>query len=248
LISNIINNFFWLNKIQKTLLYNKLLFNYNDLKCIFKLELRVELINKIHEKLEEITKLSNNEIKIYNRYEYDFENNFNIFITSYDKFNKFNLLSSYDKFERFYYVIRKTIQIKDYKFEYDINKQTIKEIFNNYIEHLNKMYEDKDYILLNKLEILYDIICNNMKTIKNTSYYNFLTNDFIIPLSRLKLNSLFIQVNENIWQEIYSNNHINFCKSYNIEKLIPIDQYELLYYIDNDNQSIKTDSSFSIIY
>ena len=111
------------------------------------------------------------------------------------------------------------------------------------------MYEDKDYILLNKLEILYDIICNNMKTIKNTSYYKFLTNEFIIPLSRLELNSLFIQVNKNIWQEIYSNNHINFCKckSYEIEQLIPIDQYELLYYIDNDNQSIKTDSSFSTI-
>ena len=250
LINFISKSFVLLNKIQKTLLYNKLLFNYNDLKCNF----RVELINKIHEKLEERTNyLSNNtfnvlfEIKKYNRYEYDFENNFNIFITSYDKFDKFDLLSYDDKFNRFYHVIKKTIQIKDYKFEYDINKQTIKEIFNNYIEHLNKMYEDKDYILLNKLEILYDIIGNNMKTIKNTSYYKFLTNEFIIPLSRLKLNSLFIEINENIWQEIYSNNHINFCKSYEIEQLIPINQYELLYYIDNDNQSIKTDSSFSTI-
>ena len=214
-INDVINElsltFSKLNKLNQQILYNKLLFDYKDLKI--KNNIRIDLINKI----QEINKCNKND--------YEFENNFNIFI-----------INNFSKFNSFYYVIFRIQKYNNYEFQYDPNKETIKEIFNNYISLLEKISNDEDYILLNKLEILDNNICSYYKLIKSFNY---------IPLSRLRNNNKWLEINNIILNKIYSNIQVNFEYDYNyFDDLVAINKSELLYNIDEDNES---DSSFTTI-
>jgi hypothetical protein len=57
-----------------------------------------------------------------------------------------------------------------------------------------------NYILLNKLEILHSRYDHN-----NCSYYKFINEFKYIPLSRLKNNIEWLNINKKIWKKIYSN-------------------------------------------
>jgi hypothetical protein len=172
LIDEIIKNYNNINKNQQTCLYNKLLFKYNNLFCYT--SHRIIIINKITKS---------------NRYSFNFKEKFYEFITS-----------SFNTFDCFYNIIKQTIQIQYYKFEYDPNKQTTKEIFNDYIKLLENMSGADNYILLNKLEILHSRYDHN-----NCSYYKFINEFKYIPLSRLKNNIEWLNINKKIWKKIYSN-------------------------------------------
>jgi small GTP-binding protein len=226
-ISDVINEllltFSKLNKLNQQILYNKLLFDYKDFKI--KGKYRIELINKIQEMYE------------CNKYYYDFENNFNIFITN--NFNKYNY---------FYDVITKIIEYNNYEFKYDSDKETIKEIFNNYISLLETISNDKDYILLNKLEILNNIYVNKNYNHNICSYYKLIKSFDYIPLSRLKINNEWNEINYIIWDKIYSNIQIENDFSYDTTyDFVAIDESELLYNIDvkdtESNTSNEQDNS-----
>lgn len=182
IINEFLYNYNQLDIFEKKNLYNKLLFNYNDFKCYD----RVKLINEI-----------------YNRYDFAFENNFDIFITN-----------------NFYNTITKIIKFNNYEFKYDSNK----EIFNNYILLLEKISNDNDYMLLNKLEILNNIFINKNYTHTCCSYYKLIYSFNYIPLSRLRNNYKWLNINNKIWNKIYSNKQVVFNNNYYIDNFIAIDK------------------------
>ena len=230
LIDEIIHSFINTNKNYQTDLYNKLLFEYSlpNYDC----SNRINIINKIH---DGISDLDDEDGYIGNRYDFDFDNNFNKFIKSTDRTN----------FNRFYNVMKGTINIIDYKFEYNICNQTPKEIFNNYINFLEDISADDEYILLNKLEILGTIINNHeniLPTHNHCSYYKIIKSFEYIPLNRLIHNDEWNKINNEIWKRIYSNIKVDFDYSDWIHGFTPIDISELLYELNDENDN-KSDNN-----
>ena len=83
----------------------------------------------------------------------------------------------------------------------------------------------ENYILLNKLEILHSRYDHN-----NCSYYKFINEFKYIPLSRLKNNIEWLNINKKIWKKIYSNIEVdfNYGRDY-IKDFKPVNRFELLY-------------------
>ena len=208
-IMNCFNN---LNNLNKEIIYNKLLFDYTY-HCSD--SYRINIISKI------------DSIYINIKYKYDFDNNFNQSIINND----------INHFQRFCNVIKASIiNQQEYNFKYVIN-ESIEDIYVNNLILLDNIYLDDNYILLNKIEILHDIIINNKNTHINCSYYKLLTSVNYIPLSRLKNNKEWITKNNLIWKKIYSNIKVSYNVTYNyINDFTPINKIELLYNLEENKE------------
>ena len=127
------------------------------------------------------------------------------------------------------------------KYNYNISLEeysllSLSEKFNNLLIYLNKLNEDNDYILLNKLQIIYILTYNSFtlpETSKNKiSFYihseaYFLNGKQTTIIDRLKYNDTYLTLVNQIWTKIYSNIQIPY-NGY-IGNLIPLDLTELLY-------------------
>ena len=150
---------------------------------------------------------------------YNFEIIFNKYINSD--------LSNRD-IERIYDRIT-TIITKKYEFKYDKTK-SIGDNFDNYISVLDDIYNDYDYILLNKVQNLYNIIKNtNAFYHIDCSYYKLIKSYNDIPYNRLINNQKWLDMNDKIWRKIYSNIQVEYNFDFDMDNFIPINKLELLY-------------------
>jgi hypothetical protein len=126
----------------------------------------------------------------------------------------------------------KTLINKKYEINYDITK-TVTDNFNNYLSILDNIYNDYDYILLNKVQILYNIIkyTNAFHTNYhiNCRYYELLKLYKYIPYERLRHNQKWLDKNNKIWRKIYSNIQIEFNFDFEMDNFVSINKLELLY-------------------
>jgi len=221
LIEHISSSFKLLNYSQQETFYNKLLFDYSfDCNC------RCSILNN----LDVWSK------KNYSRN--NFENMFNYYIDFY----------SNDNFVKFYGTINNLIYNK-YELNYDETK-TILSNFNNYISVLNSIVNDYDYILLNKMQILYQIFYNSKtNSIIHCNYYKLIKSYNNIPYFRLKSNYIWREKNNKIWRKIFSNLQVEYDLEFDIDEFKPISKLELLYYIDiisqndEDYEDIENDNN-----
>ena len=109
--------------------------------------------------------------------------------------------------------------------------------------YLEKNSNDDDYILLNKIQILNNIYINYSTNHNCCSYYKLLKSFNYIPLSRLNNNDKWLNINNKIWNKIYSNIQVDFDYDDMLNNFISINKLELLYDIDDT----KSDTSFSTI-
>ena len=203
--------------------------------------------------------ISSINLEDYNKEKFNFTNIFNYYIKKTildDTDTSMNFLNFYMKIlliiNKSIIYIRNTyinsldfLEIKDLyisainnKYDYSIiyNKKslTLSEKFNIFISFLNKLNEDNDYILLNKLQIINILICN--ETIKENNKYKisfyihslpiFIKHDRLL-LNRFEHNDTYLNIVNQIWTKIYSNIQIPYNGF--IGNFIPIDITELLY-------------------
>ena len=147
-------------------------------------------------------------------------------------FNKYISDEISDKdFERIYNRI-KELTTKKYKLKYNETK-SITDNFNDYLLVLDDIYNDYDYILLNKVEILHSIICDDTETDYNenceSSYYKLIQSYNDISYERLRHNQKWLDKNNKIWRKIYSNIQIEFNFDFDMDDFLPINKLELLY-------------------
>lgn len=177
LILYINNSFKLLNYSQQEIFYNKLLFDYS-----FDCGNRVKIIKTL-----DFSK------KNY----YNFEVRFNEYITS-------PLSEDNDDFVEFYHTINALINDEKYKLKFDKNK-CVANNFDDYIAILDNIANDYNYILLNKVEILSNIIGGNKRS--NCVFdcsYKLIISDYYIQYNRLKYNKKWLEKNNKIWRKIYS--------------------------------------------
>jgi len=216
LIEYINSSFKLLNYSQQEIFYNKLLFDYS-----FDCGNRVNII-----KILDFSK------KNY----YNFEVRFNEYITS--------LLSddddNFDDFREFYNTINALIIDKKYKLKFDENKCVVNN-FDDYIAILDNIVNDYDYILLNKVQIIFYIIGHNglQRSDFYCSYNKLIISDYYIQYNRLKYNKKWLEKNNKIWRKIYSSLQVEY--DFDIVKFEPINKFELLYDIkyNQDNEKYE---------
>ena len=208
IIENINNSFKLLNYNQQEVFYNKLLFDYN-----FNSNYRATILLNL-----DWSK------KTY----YNFENMFN-------KFFNYDLSDTTQFTNTIKTLINKKYGLnynKKYELNYDKTK-TITDNFNDYLSLLDNIYNDYDYILLNKVQILYNIIkCTNAFHTNyhiNCSYYELIKSYKYIPYERLRHNQKWLDKNNKIWRKIYSNIQIEFDFDFEMDEFILINKLELLY-------------------
>lgn len=208
IIENINNSFKLLNYNQQEVFYNKLLFDYN-----FNSNYRATILLNL-----DWSK------KTY----YNFENMFN-------KFFNYDLSDTTQFTNTIKTLINKKYGLnynKKYELNYDKTK-TITDNFNDYLSLLDNIYNDYDYILLNKVQILYNIIkCTNAFHTNyhiNCSYYELIKSYKYIPYERLRHNQKWLDKNDKIWRKIYSNIQIEFDFDFEMDEFILINKLELLY-------------------
>ena len=125
----------------------------------------------------------------------------------------------------------KTLINKKYELNYDKTK-TITDNFDDYLSVLDDIYNDYDYILLYKVQILYNIIkytnaCTNYHI--NCSYCELIKSYKYIPYERLRHNQKWLDKNNKIWRRIYSNIQIEFNFDFEMDNFVSINKLELLY-------------------
>ena len=208
IIENINNSFKLLNYNQQEVFYNKLLFDYN-----FNSNYRATILLNL-----DWSK------KTY----YNFENMFN-------KFFNYDLSDTTQFTNTIKTLINKKYGLnynKKYELNYDKTK-TITDNFNDYLSLLDNIYNDYDYILLNKVQILYNIIINtnafHTNYHINCSYYELIKSYKYIPYERLRHNQKWLDKNDKIWRKIYSNIQIEFDFDFEMDEFILINKLELLY-------------------
>ena len=209
----------------------------------------------------------------YNKEDFKFTNIFNCYIKTlkygsdygrsfchfYSKIlliiNKIPIYINNDYIEHNYieHTIEAHILLIEKKYDYNISYDktlTLSEKFNIFLNYLNKLNEDNDYILLNKLQII-NVLFSDGNTILKISKYkisfnihskpnfiegngsildrfkpNFIENNDSI-LNRFKHNDTYLNIVNQIWTKIYSNIQIPYNGF--IGNFIPLDLTELLY-------------------
>ena len=125
-----------------------------------------------------------------------------------------------------------TLINKKYELKYDKTK-TIGDNFYDYLSVLDDIYNDYDYILLNKVQILYNIIKNtnafHTNYHINCSYYKLIKSFNDILYNRLINNQKWLDMNDKIWRKIYSNIQVEYNFDFDMDNFIPINKLELLY-------------------
>ena len=125
-----------------------------------------------------------------------------------------------------------TIINKKYELNYDKTK-SIGDNFDDYLSVLDDIYNDYDYILLNKAQILYNIIIYTKSYHLNyhidCSYYKLIKSFNDIPYNRLRHNQKWLDKNNKIWRKIYSNIQVEYNFDFDMDKFILINKLELLY-------------------
>ena len=105
----------------------------------------------------------------------------------------------------------------------------IKDIFNDYMNYLKELINNKNFILLNKIEILYNIY--NYTFIRKKYCYYKLHEKYTL-LYRLYNDNIWSEINYDILANIYSNSILTKNYTNNINTLIPINKLELLYNLE----------------
>ena len=121
---------------------------------------------------------------------------------------------------------------KKYELNYDKTK-TIVDNFNDYLSILDNIYNDYNYILLNKVQILYNIIINTNAFRTNyhisCNYYKLIKSYKYIPYERLRHNQKWLDKNNKIWRKIYSNIQIEYDFDFEMDNFVSINKLELIY-------------------
>ena len=183
-------------------LYKSIIFNNNIEDIII-----IKILNCIHS-------------KGYTKEQFNFIQIFNNFI----KINNNNN----NKYYHFYTRIKGTIN-NNYIIEIPYALSLLEQ-FNYYIDKLNLLSENTDYILLNKLEIInilrMDSNIKNFDKYRHLIIFNTHAKQFYYN-NRLNNNITYLTVINKIWTKIYSNVEISY-NHYNSD-FIPFDKTELLY-------------------
>lgn len=150
-----------------------------------------------------------------------------------------------EQYRKYYYIMMALLN-NDYEFKYcDESKGDIINIFETYLNHLENLSNNEDYILLNKLQII-----NNIYDQKNDNQCHFYrktlsgliidkNRNIIIAKSRLKSNDKYNEIVTDIWKKIYSNIQIPFNDRYDYSNFIPIDIIELKYDLNEDKPNTE---------
>jgi hypothetical protein len=157
-------------------------------------------------------------IEIVSKLNYDIENRQKLFDKVITELNQY--------FNR-YYQIMMYINKKNYDFTEIFDCPYI--TYTNYMDHIKELYNDPEYVLLNKLQI-----CNCLINISNTPdchFYKLTRLDKMvksISYERLARNDNYVINISAIWSKIYSNiimeyNHDNY------NNFVPISVLELVY-------------------
>ena len=240
IIECINSTFKLLNYSQQEIFYNKLLFDYS-----FNCENRVNIIKTLDWSKKNY---------------YNFEIRFNQYICSEISDDKKNFKAFYDTIYALitekYKLKKQTIELKygnyvskheltKYKLTYEESKSII-DNFNHYLSVLDDIVNDYDYILLNKIQILYSLICQDSSV---SSYYKLIKSYSNIPYYRLKSNKKWLEKNDKICRNIFSNIQVEYDLEFDIDEFKPISKLELLYDIDiisqndEDYEDIENDSN-----
>ena len=239
LIECINNSFELLNYNQQEIFYNKLLFDYS-----FNCENRVNILKTLDWSKKNY---------------YNFEIRFNQYICFEISNNEKNFKAFYDTIYALitekYKLKKQTIELKygnyvskheltKHELTYDKSKSII-DNFNHYLSVLDDIVNDYDYILLNKIQILYSLICQDSSV---SSYYKLIKSDNNIPYDRLESNHKWLERNDKICRKIFSNLQVEYNLDFNIDKFKPISKLELLYDIniiqdDEKYKDIENDSN-----
>ena len=112
-----------------------------------------------------------------------------------------------------------------------------------YLNYLNFLSDDDDYILLNKLQIISNLyLYNNHNKLLGTREPFYTDSKFkdIYYQDRLEHNELYLKVVNKIWNKIYSNVQFSYTNKY-FRNFVPLDKLELLYNEETINSSIYKD-------
>ena len=112
-----------------------------------------------------------------------------------------------------------------------------------YLNYLNFLSDDDDYILLNKLQIISNLyLYNNHNKLLGTREPFYTDSKFkdIYYQDRLEHNELYLNVVNKIWNKIYSNVQFSYTNKY-FHNFVPLDKLELLYNEETINSSIYKD-------
>jgi hypothetical protein len=176
-------------------------------------------------------------------------------------FNYYIDFYSKDNFVKFYNTINslicnkyelydgRNLIFKKFILNYNETK-SISSNFNDYLSVLDSIVNDHDYILLNKMQILYQIFYNikTNSSINYCNYYKLIKSYDNIPYERLESNHKWLERNDKICRKIFSNLQVEYNLYFNIDKFKPISKLELLYDInisqdDDKYKDIENDSN-----
>lgn len=148
---------------------------------------------------------------------------------SYSEFNHkldFNQIITCDTnyFNRYYEII--TIWTAQFDFNFNTENNSLCNV-HNYLDHLNKLCEDSEYIHLNKLQIA-NCLINKTDMTCHFNRLCMLPNKWKMHIhKRLLGNSEYVNVITKIWEQIYSNVLFEYDGDY--IDFIPLDIQELCY-------------------